>query len=629
MNKSLSLRINIIIIIVITSLLTVFGVYDFHTAKQQRIEHLKQRVDEYSSQLAMIIANTVWNMDSKETTENIFIAMKSNYIHSVIFRDSSIPKQSKMNIAEPWLAINGMTRDKNWNAVATTTPPEKPEGAFVFTKALKHETSLLGELEVIVTTKFLLEELKDEAILWLIKMGCITLVIAITLIYLIKFNVTRPILSIIDEFKEVEKGNYEAGNITQREDELGTLSSRFSYLRQTVKEKINDLEYANNESEELRNYLNNIINSMSSMIICVNSSGRITRWNHQAEIQTGKTAEELYNSELQTILPHLSDEVEEIKKVLTSNKEHHISKHVSICNDTTKHEDIAVYPLSDTQSKGAVLRIDDVTDKVKLEQVLIQSEKINSVAGLAAGMAHEINNPLAIMCQGLQNIERRLNPELKMNIEAAKQFDIDLDVMQKFIEQRKIPKFLTGCLEAVDRSAKIVKNMLLFSRKSNSEQNLTNIIELMDHTIELGTTDYDMKKKYDFKFVELTKEYETELPDIRCCRDEIEQVLLNLFKNAMQAMEEVECKNFKPLFHIRIKKELSFVRIEIEDNGPGIPDKIKNRIFEPFFTSKPVGVGTGLGLSVSYMIITQNHNGVFEVESLENKYTKFIIKLPV
>jgi len=263
-----------------------------------------------------------------------------------------------------------------------------------------------------------------------------------------------------------------------------------------------------------------------------------------------------------------------------------------------------------------------------MEKMMAQTEKMMSVGGLAAGMAHEINNPLSIITQGIQNIQRRLDPSTEKNIQAAEPYDIDLKKLHQFLVDRKIVSFLDGGRKAVERAAVIVKNMLAFSRQSNSDKVPVDLKKLVDHTLELGSTDYDMKKKYDFKFIPIKKEYGNDVPMLMCCPSEIEQVLLNLFKNALQAMEEVSDVVYHPEFHIRINRDRDFVRIEIEDNGPGIPEHVKKRIFEPFFTTKAVGKGTGLGLSVSYMIITQNHGGTFEVESEEGRYTKFIIRLP-
>jgi len=282
----------------------------------------------------------------------------------------------------------------------------------------------------------------------------------------------------------------------------------------------------------------------------------------------------------------------------------------------------------------------DITEHKKIERMMIQSEKMQSVAGLAAGMAHEINNPLGGIMQGYQNILNRLNPDKPKNQEAAEKYNLNLEDMYRYLGDRKIITFLNGGRDCCLRAAQIVKNMLMFSRTSDSQAELTNMSELIEHTITLGSSDYDMKKKYDFKFVDIIREYDEDIPPVRCCKSEIEQVLLNLFKNALQAMEHIETEKYKPQFHIRLKNEQHYIRIEVEDNGPGIPDDVQKRIFEPFFTTKASGIGTGLGLSVSYSIITQNHGGTFEVESelagsLANGKrhtcgkTTFIIRLPI
>jgi len=276
-----------------------------------------------------------------------------------------------------------------------------------------------------------------------------------------------------------------------------------------------------------------------------------------------------------------------------------------------------------------VVEFRDITERVKFEKMMVQSEKMSSIAGLAAGLAHEINNPLAIIMQGYQNTCNRISPDSSKNREVAEKFNLNLNDMYDYLLDRKVITFIDAGRAAGERAAQIVKNMLLFSRNSDSTSRAVNIAELVDYTIELGSADYDLKKRYDFKFVDIIREYEPDLPEVVCCPSELEQVLLNLFKNSLQAMEEINREDHRPQFHLRLIKETDYVRIEIEDNGPGIPDSVKTRIFEPFFTTKPVGTGTGLGLSVSYMIITQNHRGTFEVESEVGKGAKFIVRLPL
>ena len=146
--------------------------------------------------------------------------------------------------------------------------------------------------------------------------------------------------------------------------------------------------------------------------------------------------------------------------------------------------------------------------------------------------------------------------------------------------------------------------------------------------MSLAENDYDLKKKYDFKVIEIRRDYEQNLPAVGITETEIEQVFLNIFKNAAQAMADKDFTDERPTLTLRTRKDGEFVRVEVEDNGPGMDEDVRKRVFEPFYTTKRVGLGTGLGLSVSYFIITRNHEGEFLVESEEGKGSKFIIRLP-
>jgi len=259
--------------------------------------------------------------------------------------------------------------------------------------------------------------------------------------------------------------------------------------------------------------------------------------------------------------------------------------------------------------------------------MMVQSEKMLSVGGLAAGMAHEINNPLAGILQSTQVIRNRLSKDLPANLKAAEECGVNLEDIKAYMEKRNIFSMMDLVKSAGLRAARIVENMLSFSRKSDHRKSTHYLHDLMEATIELIRNDYSIKKRYDFRSIEILKEYQKNIPPIPCAKNEIQQVLLNILKNGAEAM--VDAGIVSPRFLIRYFRQEDQVVVEIEDNGPGIDQEIKKRIFEPFFTTKDVGIGTGLGLSVSYFIISENHNGVMTVESTPGKGTTFAIKLPI
>jgi signal transduction histidine kinase len=262
-----------------------------------------------------------------------------------------------------------------------------------------------------------------------------------------------------------------------------------------------------------------------------------------------------------------------------------------------------------------------------MEEMMIQSEKMLSVGGLAAGMAHEINNPLAGIMQSICVMQNRVSGDMEQNEMTASQCGTTLSAIQDYMDKRQITAMLNNIFDAGERASKIVHNMLSFSRKDDHVAEYYPIADLLDQTIELASSDYNLKKQYDFRLIEIVREYDRDVPVPKYSCSKIQQVFLNVLKNGAEAMSDGNTKN--PKFALRVKSENSGVLVEIEDNGPGMTSDITRRIFEPFFTTKQVGIGTGLGLSVSYFIIVENHGGTMNVKSSPGKGTTFIIRLPI
>ena len=420
------------------------------------------------------------------------------------------------------------------------------------------------------------------------------------------------------------------------------LTTKWKLYKQERQQR-HDIEKLLYENQQGRHYLSGIIDSMPSMLIGVTGEGYITHWNTQAEEFTGIPYEAVLNQQIEIVLPALKginhliyhaairSTVEKKEKFsfdykgkILKNGQNASKKKSILC-------DIIIYPLSiseenNTLKSSAIIRIDDISEKVRLEEALLQSDKMLTVGGLAAGMAHEINTPLGSIIQNAQVIANRIAPDNKKNQQQADACGTDIKNIYDYLLQRGIIQLLSGIRECGSQTSKLVKGMLSFSHQSSATVK-ENLAELVDEAIHLSMNDYDMQKTYRFRDFDIETDYDSSMPPATCIRSKIEQVIMNLLKNAAQSMQNMPAGH-KPALHIKLFKQDSFACLEIKDNGPGISEEIQKRIFDPFFTTKDVGVGTGLGLSLSYFIVTENHNGYISVNSKPGKGTCFKIQLP-
>ncbi|WP_340111898.1 sensor histidine kinase [Maribellus mangrovi] len=269
-------------------------------------------------------------------------------------------------------------------------------------------------------------------------------------------------------------------------------------------------------------------------------------------------------------------------------------------------------------------KIENTLSELKAAQSqLVQSEKMASLGELTAGIAHEIQNPLNFV-NNFSEVSTELLDELKEEIENGNNEEIN-EIIGDVIQN------LEKILHHGKRAEGIVKSMLQHSRGSSGEKEITDINALADEYLRLSFHGYRAKDKSfnsDYKL-----ELDESLPKIEVVPQDIGRVLLNLINNAFQAVSEARnrkpdagSKDYKPEVTISTKKLVDKIEIRVTDNGPGIPEDIKEKIFQPFFTTKPTGQGTGLGLSLSYDIV-KAHGGTISVESNENSGTNFIITL--
>lgn len=403
-------------------------------------------------------------------------------------------------------------------------------------------------------------------------------------------------------------------------------SGKILNLLDEVSEHSHMLAQSRQEYRELMQTVRNIIDSMPSVVIGVDNQLRVTHFNTAAQNMAVIPVEKIEGSELEEAFPVLTKYAFSIAQAI-ENGTPETDVRTQGLSGPNSHQDVIIYPLNDGM-KGAVIRIDDATERVQIDEMMIQTEKMMSIGGLAAGMAHEINNPLGGILQGIQNIIRRISPDLPANVKAADKAGCSIDSVVNYMEDRKIIKTLNGITDSGVRAASIVSGMLEFSRKSDSRKAPGDLRQIMDKAAKLAVQDYNSQSGYDFKTITMLKDYDQDLSMAPCTVTEIEQVFLNLLRNSAQAMSEWTEMAEKPTISIKISNKRDMVRCVVSDNGPGMDEQTRKRVFEPFYTTKAPGTGTGLGLSVSYFIITQNHGGSFHVDSNPGKGTTFTIQIP-
>jgi signal transduction histidine kinase len=253
---------------------------------------------------------------------------------------------------------------------------------------------------------------------------------------------------------------------------------------------------------------------------------------------------------------------------------------------------------------------------------LIQAEKMASLGELTAGIAHEIQNPLNFV-NNFSDVNREMLDELeeelnKGDIAEAKVIAADIRENEQKINHHG------------KRADAIVKGMLEHSRLGTGQKQPTDINTLADEFLKLS---YHGLRAKDKTFnSELVTHFDSNLPKINVVQQDIGRVLLNLFNNAFYAVNQkskTSSADYNPEVSIATSTENGQVIIKVKDNGVGIPDSIKEKIMQPFFTTKPTGEGTGLGLSLTYDMVVKGHGGKIDVNTKEHEYTEFIISLPL
>jgi two-component system NtrC family sensor kinase len=348
------------------------------------------------------------------------------------------------------------------------------------------------------------------------------------------------------------------------------------------------------ELQRLKDYNESIVESISVGVLVLGLDERIESWNTRMESLMGVTRSEAIGTSLgDHFPPSLIAAIHSRMRENSNGSPGVIYKYPLKIKAQTFVADITLTPLFGRNGEvtGQLMILDDKTERVKLEDQLMQSEKLTSIGLLAAGVAHEVNTPLAVVSSYSQMLYKQLHQD-----------DPKTKILDKIIKQSF-------------RASQIVNSLLNFSRTSGSEFRTVELQSIISDTLSLLEHQFKTAK------VRVRKDFTTSSPQVFGNQGKLQQVFLNLFINAKDAMPEggeliVKTSTYDSVF-----------RVEVIDTGVGISEEHLNKIYDPFFTTKEIGRGTGLGLSVTYGII-QEHSGKISVESRPGQGSRFILELP-
>jgi signal transduction histidine kinase len=400
--------------------------------------------------------------------------------------------------------------------------------------------------------------------------------------------------------------------------------------------RTSQLDRARHESEIF-------ITCVPSILIGTDSLGRITRWNTSASHvfalpRTVVEGKPIYDCGIPWLNRDLKQEISAWAKLEQAQRleDFTIKKSTEL-----RILGLTVNPVKFDRDSAAEFLITgaDITERRVMERDLRQGQKLEAIGQLAAGIAHEINTPVQysrdnvlFVQQSWQSIDELLSLARLITMEmvingsrprSVEEFDslcaeVDLDFLQK-----DVPAALAQSLEGMERVAKIVRAMKEFSHPGSTEKVPLDINRSIESTISVA--------RHEWKYVaDVTTDFDESLPRVSCYAGEFNQVILNLLVNAAHAVSDVikDVPQSKGTIAFKTRKAESWVEIQIQDTGKGIPDEISNKVFEPFFTTKEVGKGTGQGLAIAHSVIVKKHAGKIWFESVEGKGTTFFIRLP-
>ena len=381
-------------------------------------------------------------------------------------------------------------------------------------------------------------------------------------------------------------------------------------LEDRVAQRTQSLETTTIQLAHSEAYVKSIVDSMPVMLIGLNSQLAVTQWNHVAEKITGRPFDTVKGLNLWDAYPTITLTQAQVEKVLTTK-----------ATTTIKHSqrgqyyfDITIYALADGNDTGIVILVDDITMQMKAENQLVERNKMSAMGELASAMAHDINIPMQSISSVIDSLHKQLS-------------ESDEKTCQELVPVTNKAR------ESVDQASAIVQNLLGFAASHRDSMTVSNIAELLDHSLTLAGTLYSQPGGLRFNDITIRRNYDAGVPEIPCYASEMQQVFLRLLRHAYHAIcQKAQQKpGFVPVINVEVGKFYDSIWMKIQHNGVGLSPEEQQDVFEPFFsnTSDRPACPVEHRLSYSHFIVTEHHKGHIAVTSGVAVGTTFHMQLPL
>jgi len=444
-------------------------------------------------------------------------------------------------------------------------------------------------------------------------------------------GIISVMLDLTDKNRAEKLLRHRTAELLESNEELKRQIKKRKKAKRTVREKHHEIEH--------------LISSLPTILIGLTRENEIIHWNAVAEKVFETAAADVMGLNLsQCAIEWDWDKVSDgIARSRTEGCNVRVDNiHYRNADGEERYLGLTITPFNGAHDSMLGLTIigADITDRVKFEAKLHQSQKMEAIGQLAAGIAHEINTPTQFVGDNTRFLQdafddlievcslykeliktarsRSLSEELIQNF--GKRFD-ELDIA--YLEE-EVPLAIQQTLKGVDRITNIVQAMKIFAHPGGGEKEPIDINKEIQKTITITRNEW----KY---VAQLTTDFDSTLPPVPCHRAEFNQVILNLIINAAHAIADSNGHNSSEKGTITISSgcDGNWAEIRISDTGPGVPKEIRHRIFDLFFTTKEPGRGTGQGLAIAHSVIVEKHNGTLNLETEEGQGTTFVIRLPI